>query len=180
MLPSLNSPEIKDKPLLKDIFNIFMVIIVFYAICTFLYAFGHTLTQGAPYNIGEGLKIFANALLIAIAAFCIGTFAGFLLGLPKTVVSTNPKNSGVVTNTNLEQVSDWITKVLVGFSLAKLSNIKATLLEIIEMLKIAVGNTDYSAVYGTATAIIFLFCGFIAAYLITRISLPSFLDKKNA
>src|SRR5690349_18031210 len=73
-------------------------------------------------------SVFAVALLVAGAAFLGGALLGFLFGIPRLLAndaaappapavggaSEPPARSPYAPNTNLEQISDWLTKILVG------------------------------------------------------------------
>src|SRR4051812_27802494 len=65
-------------------------------------------------------KVFACALFISLAAALVGALAGFVFGIPKTVATGTPAATSAGTaspyqgNTNLEEISDWLTKILVG------------------------------------------------------------------
>src|SRR5262249_14798329 len=70
------------------------------------------------------------ALLVGGSATAIGAAFGFLFGIPRTVQepSTRPAEGFYVesayhTNTNLEQISDWLTKIIVGATLIELQNL---------------------------------------------------------
>lgn len=74
-----------------------------------------------------------NFILLASASFSGGSAIGFLFGLPRSVKYTiikpeandgNPDNNFLYAdNTNLEEVSDWLTKIIVGLSLVKFQTI---------------------------------------------------------
>lgn len=64
----------------------------------------------------------------------VGSLLGFLFGMPRSAVaaSTNEENDSNSAlpyrpSTNLEQVSDWLTKILIGVGLVELSQIGPTL-----------------------------------------------------
>jgi len=72
-------------------------------------------------------------LLIVGAACATGLFAGFLFGIPRSLQiesrsrSTNANvaetQSSYAVNTNLEQISDWLTKIIVGVGLVNLTDL---------------------------------------------------------
>ena len=68
---------------------------------------------------------FATALFIGSSSFLIGGLVGFLFGIPRAVQgSTAPTGAAQYqANTNLEQVSDWLTKIIVGVSLVEIGRI---------------------------------------------------------
>jgi hypothetical protein len=69
----------------------------------------------------QSAKAFGVASAIGVAALAFGGLMGFLFGIPRTLTSeaapgaTAQPNSGaasVHSNTNLEQISDWLTKII--------------------------------------------------------------------
>jgi hypothetical protein len=85
-------------------------------------------------------KVTAFALLtiVALAALMIGGFGGFLFGIPRrlqeaapsvqppasgTPLSKGAERSLYAGNTNLEQISDWLTKIIVGIGLVEATKI---------------------------------------------------------
>jgi hypothetical protein len=78
-------------------------------------------------------SVLAVALLVAGAAFLGGALLGFLFGIPRSLAveatpagtTAEPVEAGqraalYRSNTNLEQISDWLTKILVGVGLVEL------------------------------------------------------------
>src|SRR5688500_2738159 len=69
------------------------------------------------------------ALLIGGAFFTAGGLIGFLFGIPKLLQNTAlvpeevSKKTVIVHNDNLVQISDWLTKIIVGVGLTQLTNI---------------------------------------------------------
>ncbi len=87
------------------------------------------------------LAIVSVGVLLAGASALVGGALGFLFGIPRTLqqeggspsAEANPEGAeaGGPThridyrvNTNLEQISDWLTKILVGVSLTQISEIR--------------------------------------------------------
>src|SRR5216684_1230684 len=77
-------------------------------------------------------KSSAIGLLIAGAALAAGVLIGFLFGIPRTQQKEGQKSDptigsqpgvadGYGVNTNLEQISDWLTKIIVGVGLVQLT-----------------------------------------------------------
>jgi len=64
-------------------------------------------------------------MLTAMAALLTGFLAGFLVGVPKVVSSGQVHVSGSVfsPSTNLAEISDWLTKLLLGAGLVSLSHL---------------------------------------------------------
>ena len=123
-------------------------------------------------------------LLLATAALVVGGFLGFLFGIPRastgavvTVAgdggvsketSGNTAGSGYEPSTNLEQVADWLTKILIGVGLVEFGDIADTLARFGAAMA---GTFPEPAVglIGQLILIAFLVLGFIASFLWTRI-----------
>src|SRR5215831_2761083 len=87
-------------------------------------------------NFTEGHNFFARAgasLALGIGAVVLGALLGFVFGIPRTLqhdIAPSP-NPGIAEqdqiayqiNTNLEQISDWLTKIIIGVGLIELGNI---------------------------------------------------------
>src|SRR5256885_2192725 len=108
-------------------------------------------------------------LLWCVACLAVGATVGFLFGIPragsqsqkpvagkdtaKTVAKTASTGRDVESigrpNTNLEEVSDWLTKIIVGLTLVNLSTIEARVMAISRNAAAALSakpsDTDVSA-----------------------------------
>jgi hypothetical protein len=95
----------------------------------------------------------AVAIVSTFAAAAVGALVGFLFGVPKSRSddpSVSQRDDGSFRpNTNLEQVSDWITKIIVGIGLVQFRDIGTA----IYSLGRAVGDSmrDPSTPPGSAT-----------------------------
>ena len=84
------------------------------------------------------LSSFTVGLLLAAASLSVGGLAGFLFGVPRSLQTPvlppvggdgrSQKQADEIaaryaTNTNLEQISDWLTKILVGVGLTQIGTI---------------------------------------------------------
>lgn len=120
------------------------------------------------------------SLSIAGAALLTGGLLGFLFGIPRTLQQETPEGSpqnptGKVSyraNTNLEDISDWLTKILVGVGLTQISSIPGTLQKYAEFTSSGLGNYPNSGVFAMGLGGYFLIGGFLFGYLITRLYLP--------
>jgi len=110
-------------------------------------------------------------LLVGATGFAAGGFLGFLFGVPK-MRSNDDSDRGreVDSNTNLEQVSDWLTKIIVGVGLVEFQSINGALLDFAStvdstmvggsaVMRHGAGFTANLILVGSAIA------GFLAAYL---------------
>jgi hypothetical protein len=110
--------------------------------------FGILLLVGAAFR--DGIENFAVAIrsavwsvLLALCAALLGGLVGFLFGIPRSLQASGPVQdasstsdagtskantervsvAGYRSNTNLEQISDWLTKILVGVGLIQFPSI---------------------------------------------------------
>lgn len=117
----------------------------------------------------------ASAILFAGASFAVGGVIGFLFGVPRTLTSdVGPDEraaSRIRPNTNLEQVSDWLTKLLIGATLVELVNIPSGAARLFEAMAPALGAEDVSAAFAGGLVAYFAALGFLAGWLVTRLYL---------
>ena len=87
---------------------------------------------------GMRLIVFACGGLLALASLLTGAFIGFIFGIPKTVTAAAASSNQAVEtyqgNTNLEQISDWLTKILIGVGLVQLNALPGHIQELTEHL----------------------------------------------
>src|SRR4051812_541587 len=79
----------------------------------------------------------AAAIILSGASLFAGILVGFLFGIPKTARrKTEPSSSLTLMegdyqpNTNLEEISDWLTKMLLGIGLVELKRLPEFLVSI--------------------------------------------------
>jgi hypothetical protein len=132
------------------------------------------------------ISIFTHGSLISVAFGSIGSLMGFLFGIPKTLQSASALNatsqsasqSGQINggaddyhqsvNTNLEQISDWLTKILVGVGLTQLQNMPQKLMGLAAYFQSGLGgNAPLTLVIILNSMVL----GFFAGYLLTRLFL---------
>ena len=119
------------------------------------------------------LASMATGTLVAAAAMLVGCLLGFLFGIPRTLQGeggteeTADGGKGGVryeANTNLEQISDWLTKILVGVGLTQLSSAGEKLSALADF--IAPGLAVSSAPRVLSIAIVTFFS--VSGFLFTR------------
>jgi tetratricopeptide (TPR) repeat protein len=135
----------------------------------------------------EVVSIFSHGALIAIAFSGVGSLVGFLFGIPRTLQSAAPapaKSSPAAggeggpsedangyqqaVNTNLEQISDWLTKILVGVGLTQLQHIPDELKRMAAYFQTGLGNNAPVTLVILLNSMVF---GFFSGYLLTRLFL---------
>ncbi len=116
------------------------------------------------------------ACVLAGAAFTTGALLGLLFGIPRPQGENALPNSKILgTNTNLIQISDWLTKALVGVSLTQFYKIP-------DMLTAAGRHFDKdigSGAVATAVLVHFGMSGFLSGYLLTRVVLQQAFHRAD-
>ncbi len=147
------------------------------------------------------------ALLWAGASAAVGFIIGFLFGFPRTIAqpvsptgapvasggtghtggdaasssAQVPDRSGrLAVNTNLEQVSDWITKTIVGVGLVEIKTLLHRFADLSTYAATTLGKpvSGYAADPAAGALIAyFSILGFLAGYLITRMFFQGAFNK---
>jgi hypothetical protein len=130
----------------------------------------------------EPLQAIGGGLVVAGAAAVLGAALGFLFGVPRMRAgdpATGGARDSYVPNTNLEQVSDWLTKVLLGVGLTQLGSLGTRLHQLGDVLAPALGGDAAVAPFAAALVLYFLVLGFLAGWLATRLLLPRALSDAD-
>jgi hypothetical protein len=124
-------------------------------------------------------------LLLSGAALLAGVLLGFVFGIPrqlqleesKVVASADQASSSSVSarvryqgNTNLEQISDWLTKILVGVGLTQIGQVPTVYGQIATFFGPAIGG-EIGGTVAVCLTIFFPIIGFMIGYLWTRLYL---------
>jgi hypothetical protein len=135
---------------------------------------------GASIGGAQGLHKAALAIIAASACAIIGGLIGFLFGIPRYIRAKD--SSGAVSvagggsdwgpNTNLEQISDWLTKILVGVTLVQFNEVRKTLEDIAKGLTQGLTGSSEPFAFAMGLILFFLGVGFPLGYLWTRLFLP--------
>ena len=137
----------------------------------------------------EFVSFATNGILVGGASATFGGLLGFLFGIPRTLQQEATSPSIVASegeagdekrmpetnyrpNTNLEQISDWLTKILVGVGLTQITVIPGKLVAIASSIATEFGNARGSRTFALTVILFFLICGFLFSYLWTRLYLP--------
>jgi hypothetical protein len=162
---------------------------VIYTAClgaAFIFIYGLSFAQEAG---GVFLRFLSVGLMAAGAAILSGGLLGFLFGVPHTkegeappaktegrddaLVRPETTNTSVtyVPNTSLEQISDWLTKMLVGVGLIEIKAIPDKLKGIASYVAKGLGNEEQTSVFALLLLIFFSVCGFVFGFLWARLYL---------
>lgn len=128
----------------------------------------------------NGLITFAVLTGVSLGAASVGAAGGFLFGIPRS----NAANSDTTAtparyqpNTNLEQVSDWLTKLLIGAALVQLARVGTELTRFGETLRPLVGEP--ATVLVPSIVLINAIAAFALVYLWTRLYLLRQLSEAD-
>ncbi|ARF79219.1 hypothetical protein ACIG0C_02710 [Kitasatospora aureofaciens] len=120
-----------------------------------------------------------GGLVVAGASTVLGGALGFLFGVPRVKSGSGEPQGSYAPNTNLEQVSDWLTKVLLGVGLTQLGSLGERLHKLGASLAPVLGGGDAAAPFAAALVLHFLVLGFLAGWLVTRLALPRVLTETD-
>lgn len=129
-----------------------------------MYAFWAAATHTAAFT----------AIFLALGALVIGVLVGVLFGLPRAgTLSRSETTAGggsrYIANTNLEDVSDWLTKILVGIGLVQLREIADAIGRLGSLLAEDLGGAHNRSLALTLL-LYFSVIGFLIGYLWARVS----------
>ena len=116
------------------------------------------------------LSVLAVGLAAASAALVAGALLGFLFGLPRTLERSGSK-ARLAPNTNLDQISDWLTKILVGLGLVQLGKVTHGVGTIAASLAPGLGDGPGAKAFASALLIYSAGDGFLLGYIWTRVDL---------
>ncbi len=133
------------------------------------------------------MQAVGGGLVVAGAAAVLGGALGFLFGVPRTRTgdpappgpAVGGGSDSYAPNTNLEQVSDWLTKVLLGVGLTQLGSLGTRLHQLGAALAPALGGDPGTAPFAAALVLYFLVLGFLGSWLATRLLLPRALSDAD-
>ncbi|HEX2570692.1 MAG TPA: hypothetical protein VH877_14140 [Polyangia bacterium] len=138
----------------------------------------------------------AGPVLWGLACFAVGSMVGFLFGIPRILQREQPSGGAgadadalpastsatgtregqrgaysLRVNTNLEQISDWLTKILVGVGLIQLQSLPKQVSYLAEFIARSMGGGDIYVALACAVIIYFVVGGFATGYMLTRLYL---------
>jgi len=138
------------------------------------------------------LSSFTVGLLLAAASLSVGGLAGFLFGVPRSLQTPvlppvggdgqSQKQADEIaaryaTNTNLEQISDWLTKILVGVGLTQIGTIVEQIKSASAYFGPALGAQG--SALATCVMVYFTISGFFYTYLWTRLVLVGVMSRAD-
>ncbi len=146
---------------------------------------------------GSFASILGIGILAAGASLLAGFLVGFVFGIPRTPkepgdsseaaaggkkpdpssTSAQSKSSGVMPNSNLVEISDWLTKIIVGVGLVQLNKIPGKVSQLSTFIGNGLRDCDSQTCQQSSEAValvimLYFFCaGFLIGYLWARLYL---------
>jgi hypothetical protein len=135
---------------------------------------------------GQHWNYLAVGSLTAAAAFLAGSLAGFVVGIPRAVSSGQARHdpsSEYLPSSNLAEISDWLTKLLLGAGLVSLARLGAPIASLIDHVAAGLHTTAAStaAAQVMAAAIMFGYAalGLLEGSVVTALWYQKKLAKLN-
>jgi outer membrane murein-binding lipoprotein Lpp len=169
----------KAKPMTESnrAFLLLVVVMAVSLLGVILYAIQASTLGDAAARVGVGV-------ITAAASMMVGGMLGFLFGIPRTFQGDEPSKYATETsertdpkidykaNTNLEQISDWLTKILVGVGLTQLTTLPEKLQQVASFVAQGLGDAPAAPAFAGVLLVVFHVSGFLLSYLWTRLYLP--------
>ena len=151
-----------------------------------IYALGFAVQSPTRDGFTKFFGIFCHGAFLSLAFAALGGLVGFLFGIPRQSrqSDTNSNKSsdakgtqqeeGRQDATNLEQVSDWLTKIILGAGLTQLIKVPGLLKSLGEYFKSGFDNSSLLPILIVMNSLVF---GFFAGYLLTQLFLAQALKR---
>lgn len=117
------------------------------------------------------------AMMAGAAAFIAGALVGFLFGFPKTNTTATSTGALVAQNSNLDEISDWLTKILVGLGLVQIGELTRRFGELSDSLADGLGGGDTAKSFAVGLLLYSLIDGFILSYIWARVEVTLGLNR---
>lgn len=132
------------------------------------------------HDTAGALLVVASGLFMAGGATVSGSAIGFLFGVPRRrVVASEIERSGNSTdrsgyrpNTNLEQISDWLTKIIVGVGLVQLPAILESIGRLGDFAGPAFASSPTGEIVAISLVVHYVLVGFFQGFLLAYLWLP--------
>jgi hypothetical protein len=137
---------------------------------------------------GASYSAKATIFLWMLACLLSGTAIGFLFGIPK--ILQNSQGSGNAApiyqqqvNTNLTEISDWLTKIIVGLGLVNLIKIPPYLSKVAKILAggltLPPNQLSLAMAFAYGIIISYVILGFLLGYITTRLYLAGAFSRAD-
>ena len=120
--------------------------------------------------------VFGSGILIAGASFSGGGFLGFLFGIPSILQNPTAK---LKYNDNLVQISDWLTKIIVGVGLTQIYNIPRFIKKIGVEFQINFGGGTWAINAAVSIISYFFLLGFLMMYFWSKTDYSTIMKEMD-
>ncbi len=126
----------------------------------------------------------AAAFMWTMACLSVGSHLGLLFAVPRAAsappTETQSGHRTMSANSNIEQISDWLTKLLVGVGLVELKDLPHSLKAAAHFVSAGMGaDNPQTVAFSAALIIFFLVEGFLGGYLATRIFFQGVFERSD-
>jgi len=161
----------------------------------YVIAIGYIICSIYEYNLNKNISKLFLINLLSITSVVVGGLFGFLFGMPKNSHHDEHKNGDhkngdhkkgnhpdlikkdiYQENTNLQEISDWMTKIIVGVGLTQFRSIYEKYTEI--TLKISSENNIGTHTIVCMVTIYFYILGFFASYFWAKLDYNKIITSK--
>lgn len=156
-----------------------IVLVIIGVLGIFMYIYQDYSFLSRKNYISYAFSMGASLFFVAGAAFVFNSSIGFLFGIPRpaVIVDSEKEKSNYIGNDNLLQLSDWITKIILGLGLTQIHEIPFFLKKV---AKFIVSKTHVSNQALIILIIIYFAClGFLFGYLWTRLYFIKMLQDSD-
>ena len=130
-------------------------------------------------NWAGALTVVGSGLFLAGASTLLGSTVGFLFGVPVRErepvtddTGTAIRSIGYRPNTNLEQISDWLTKIIVGIGLVQFPKILHVFALLGHYAGPAFGAAPAGEIIAVSIVVHYTLVGFFNGFLLAYLWLP--------
>ena len=169
-----------------------LMLAMFFGVAVMLaYALAKPRPSAAAAAQAGPLTVVGVAIMVAGAALMLGGMTGFLFGIPKALqegaqepaapAGAAPGGAGAreerderryQANTNLEQISDWLTKILVGVGLTQIGSLPRKIEDTAQYVARGMGGAAADEIFAGGVILYYTIAGFFFGYLWARLFLP--------
>lgn len=128
---------------------------------------GLAVLAGLAFVAGQRPPNLGTALLWSAGCFAPGFLLGFLFGIPPVIQQAEIADKSrprLGVNTNLNQIGDWLTKMLVGVTLVQLGDLPKRIADAAYFISGGIGGQQFVSL-GGAILIYFVSTGFLSGYV---------------
>jgi hypothetical protein len=127
------------------------------------------------------LGTLGSMFAIAGAFYAIGFLAGFIFGVPrKRMIQNGAINSPEPEKDNIVEISDWVTKIIVGVGLTELKNIPGFIHKIATYLAPNFGGDTFGVNNAAGVLLFFTATGFMSGYQYAKTYYTRMIESTNA